>query len=560
MLLPLAIILPAVLAGFALLPGVRRYALDLGIAAPLPALAASVLVTPAEAFMLPDLLLGMRLQLTATGAVFLAGSALLWLACAVYARTALREADNKPGFALFWNLALSGMVTVILAADAASFYAGFTLVSLISWPLILHERTDRARRAGHVYITLAIGGEIALLAALVMAVEAAGGTLDIASIRGALPGSAHADIILGLLAIAFGIKAALIPLHVWAPLAYRAACVPAAAVLSGSIAKAGIVGLLAFMPLDAAPQFPGAWLAGLGFAGAFAAALAGLAMTHPRTVLAYSSISQLGLMTGTAGLALATGLPADAVIAAVAVYAFHHGLAKGALFLGTGAAAHTGGAAATRLRWIVGAAALSIAGFPLTGGMVAKLALKHEMPAVLQYAVIVSAVTTLLVLLRFMNVLRSNERADARAPLTLSMPVLVLSAGAIGLPWTMLGLLPVAPGYPFEPGNLLNAAWPVAAALVMFWLGRLWRGPPLPAGDILDPVLKAAGPARARLSRLALFGKPALPDFLSVLRERCGPWLDRAEAGLGPILPALLLLAVLTFAGGLWLAACFGHP
>lgn len=552
LLLPLAIGLPVLLAGLSLLPAMRRRVLDLGVIAPLPALAACLIAPRGEPFVLPDLLLGMSLQLGETGAVFLAGAGLVWLAASVYARTALDDDERRAGFALFWNLAIAGNAAVILAADAASFYVGFTLVSLISWPLILHRRTDRARRAGHVYIALAIAGEVALLAGLVMGVAAAGGSLDIATIRAALPGASGSALILGLLVVAFGIKTALIPLHVWAPLAYRAAPVPAAAVLSGAIAKAGIVGLLAFMPLEAGPQFTGAWLAGLGFAGVFGAAIAGLTQTHPRTVLAYSSISQLGLMTATTGLALATGMGAHAVIAAVALYAFHHGLAKGALFLGSGAAARTGGPAFTRLRWGLGLAAFSIAGFPLTGGMIAKLALKHEMPPAFEYGVIVSAVTTTLVLLRFLDVLSPNGEAGARAPLTLSAPAVLLSAGAVLLPWLFLGLAPVSPAYAVDAGNLVHAVWPLAAAALIYRFGRALRGPAIPPGDILFTVLEGASALRSRVSW------PAGPDGVrraaaslasAARRVRAGPWLDRAEDGLRSGLPAVIVLGALAFAG-----------
>ena len=68
----------------------------------------------------------------------------------------------------------------------------------------------------------------------------------------ALSASPWRAAILTLLILGFGAKIGLVPFHVWMPLAYRAAPIPAAAVLSGAAVKAGVIGLIRFLPLDAA--------------------------------------------------------------------------------------------------------------------------------------------------------------------------------------------------------------------------------------------------------------------------------------------------------------------
>ena len=79
----------------------------------------------------------------------------------------------------------------------------------------------------------------------------------------------------------------------------------------------------------------------LGVAAAFYGVAVGLTQTNAKTVLAYSSISQMGLITVGVGLAFSSPGTPHAALTATLVYAMHHGFAKGALFLGVGVASAT---------------------------------------------------------------------------------------------------------------------------------------------------------------------------------------------------------------------------
>jgi formate hydrogenlyase subunit 3/multisubunit Na+/H+ antiporter MnhD subunit len=105
----------------------------------------------------------------------------------------------------------------------------------------------RARR-GRVYITLAVAGETLLLAGLLIGAQAAD-SLQIAAVRAALGQAPLGGLAVALLVAGFGIKAGMVPLHVWLPLAHPVAPVPGSAVLSGAIVKAGLIGMLLFFPL-----------------------------------------------------------------------------------------------------------------------------------------------------------------------------------------------------------------------------------------------------------------------------------------------------------------------
>lgn len=274
-ILPLAALAwPLLLAALIALPELRTHGVRLLPLAPLPALwlalAGNEAVTTA-----PGLLLGVTLGLTEGGRLLLGMAAALWC----LAGLAAQPMAGKPSAALFagfWLLTLTGNLGVFVARDIVTFYVAFAAVSLAAWFLIVHDRSAKAMRAGKVYIVIALAGEVPLLVGLLLGADAAG-SMMIADVRDAIRVTG-----LVLLVIGFGIKAGLVPLHVWLPLAHPAAPVPASAVLSGAIVKAGLFGLLLFLP----EATFGPVLTGLGVTGAFAAALWGLTQWDAKAVLA----------------------------------------------------------------------------------------------------------------------------------------------------------------------------------------------------------------------------------------------------------------------------------
>jgi formate hydrogenlyase subunit 3/multisubunit Na+/H+ antiporter MnhD subunit len=128
-------------------------------------------------------------------------------------------------------------------------------------------------------------------------------------------------------------------MHGWMPLAYTAAPIPAAAVLSGAAVKAGVIGLIRFLPFEAALPGWGDALVVFGFVSAFYGVAIGITQRNPKAVLAYSSISQMGVIAVVLGMGLAAADKGAALDAAF--YAAHHVLVKSALFLAIGVVAAT---------------------------------------------------------------------------------------------------------------------------------------------------------------------------------------------------------------------------
>ncbi|NKI35608.1 NADH dehydrogenase [Wenzhouxiangella sp. XN79A] len=496
-LLPLlALAWPLLIGALAALPPLREHAIRLLPLAPLPALWLA-LVPPDEAVTrVPALLLGVQLELDATGRVLLGMAAALWLAAGVYA-AAYMTTPRKPAiFSGFWCLTLAGNLGVFLAADAVTFYVAFAAVSLASYFLVVHDGTREALRASRVYIVLAILGEAMLLIGFVLVVAGADATA-IPAMRDALAGDSMAPALrtlaIGLLIAGFGIKAGLMPLHVWLPLAHPAAPTPASAVLSGAIVKAGLIGVMRFLPEGDA--ITGGVLIALGLTGAYLAVLLGLGQARIKAVLAYSTVSQMGLLTATVG----AGLLADrsGAIQSATFYALHHGFAKGALFLAVGLLPLTRGASRWLLLAFVALVAASIAGLPGTGGALAKAAIKPAFDDPIQLIVGLSSITTALILARYLFLAARTEARDddGGAPLAMTIPVVACGLAALVLPWLLWSDHdPRSLAYLLKPVSIWTALWPVlVGAALAVGIGRLVtarnpKRPDVPEGDLVVPL------------------------------------------------------------------------
>jgi hydrogenase-4 component B len=481
----LALTWPLLMGALAAVPAIRPHALRLLPLAPLPALWLAALLAwgdlqmPTEA---PDLLLGVVLGAQAPAALLFGTTAALWFMAAIYAQGYMAGTRSPAVFTGFWCLTFTGNLGVFLAADVATFYVSFAAVSLAAYFLVVHSATQKALRAGRIYAVLVILGEVCLLLGFVIGASAADSLL-ISEVRAALPVSPLGHVATGLLVTGFGVKAGLIPLHVWLPLAHPAAPTPASAVLSGAIVKAGIVGLMLFL---APGMMLGNVLIAAGFFSAFAGALLGLTQRDPKAILAYSTISQMGVAIALIGAAL----QAAGDMRSVAFYAAHHGLAKGALFLSVGVVAATAGRWRAAALAAIGVVALSVAGAPLTGGGLTKAAAKTGLGPLATEALTLSAVTTTMVLVWFLYRLSLGKQAAAAAPPggLVALPTLALAVAALALPWllwsTWSGL---APDYVWRPATLWSAFWPILAGLALLALAGWWRWRParLPEGDII---------------------------------------------------------------------------
>ncbi|HEY9149502.1 MAG TPA: complex I subunit 5 family protein [Gammaproteobacteria bacterium] len=541
---PWILLVPGLPLGLALLmisPLARAWVPTLAPLALLPALAAVVML-PADTLLLDDWLLGLRLGLDTTGRVFLLFSALAWLCAALYARAWMATDPHRFRFTALFLLAMAGNLGLCIAQDALGFYLFFALMTFSAWGLILHRGHPAARHAGRTFLVLAVLGEAALLVALWFTV--ANGGADLALAPASVAAAPQRDLIIALLLVGFGVKAGLLGLHMSLPLAYDATPAPGAAVLASAMIKAGLLGWLRFLPLGA-EALPGwsAVLIMLGFAAAFYGVVIGLLQSSPRVILAYSSISQMGLMIAGIGLGLASPAAAGPVLFAVTLYALHHALVKSALFLGEGlsrAAAHGLIFAGMVLL------ALLLAGAPLTGGALAKYHLKALLdltpiasPGLLAGLLALASVGTSLLMARFLWQLHHRTRPTRRPRPALWLPWLLALLAALLLPWALV----MDTAALRTPAGLWQAGWPVLAGIALAFIGRHGMGalaPRVPAGDILIPLERLLqqgwrrGRAVLRINLTRRWRRLRDPGQ-EALQRLAGPVLgERLEASLRP--------------------------
>ncbi len=481
----------------AVLPAWRASLLVIGV---LPALAAAWLVPIGSTLSLPWLFLGTELGLDETSRIFLLFSAILWLAAGINAAQQIRSAARSRRFHALYLLAMAGNLWLIFGQDLFSFYAGFALMGLACYGLIIHDERARALQAGRVYLVMTLIGEVCLFAALVLIAQQTGSATPTAADLANIDALAVSLTLIGL-----GVKAGLVPLHLWLPSAYAEAPTPAGAVLASAMIKVALLGWLRFLPLGTAtwPEL-GAAIAVLGMVSLFYALAVGLVQSDAKALLGYSSISKMGLAVLIIGLILMRPSLAPAGIAALTLFAAYHALVKGGLFLGIGLRQETGwrGWGAVALLSGLAILALALAGAPFSSGALSKYLMKPLLNASpwpwLPAAMVVAAVATTLLMARFfwiafglqprepVHQLRWSALAwGAIVLLVLSFPFVLGPASS----WTT-NMIPVSLG--------LVAAAAVAAAA---WANPAWLRPLIgivPAGDLVVLVK----PARALAARL----------------------------------------------------------
>jgi formate hydrogenlyase subunit 3/multisubunit Na+/H+ antiporter MnhD subunit len=298
-------------------------------------------------------------------------------------------------FYFFFLMLLAGMEGVILTGDLFNMFVFIEIVSISSYLLIAYSLNPANLWASLRYLLLS-SLSIALFLIGIFLVYRACSTFSLRLIQsslaslsagggvaagGAAP-SAGAAKALGMaaatLTVGVGLKAAFVPLHTWLPDAHAAAPHPISALLSGVMIK---ISFLAVWRILAALSSTGiqALFRWLGPFTALLAVVLALSQTDSKRLLAFHSVSQMGLITAAYGAA--SGGSSAGLIACLA-HILSHSLFKSLLFLSVGAAIHLSGKRNLQQRggsappaWLMPlflVGALSISGLPPFNGYVSK--------------------------------------------------------------------------------------------------------------------------------------------------------------------------------------------
>jgi len=435
---------------------------------------------PAPAITLKWPLMLMHLDVDLISRPMLLLTAAAWTAAGVFAAASVSK--NKIWFWTGWLGSLTGMSLLLLAADVVSFYIGYAVLSLSAYLLVTHARDREAWRAGRIYLIMALMGEAAILAG-VLFIAAQLGNVELSEL------AEQTAILLEsparwLLLAGFAVKMGIIPLHMWLPLAHPAAPVPASAILSGVIVKAGLMGWLRLAPPSALEvEWLGLTLLSIGLFTVFAGAVLGLTQQRIKTVLAYSTISQMGLVLSAFALLYIAPERAEVMLPVIGLIVLHHGLNKASLFLACGSQpGHSGWRMA-----LVALPALSITAAPMTTGFVAKGWLKSGAQQALPeglWVLLISLSSTASALIMWRVWLLAKNLKDDAAPLRPEWFILTLLA--LTLPWIWAYEQDLL--YSLTLVSAWSATWPVLLALTVVAAStRLMPGRKavLPEGDLI---------------------------------------------------------------------------
>lgn len=359
---------------------------------------------------------------------------------------------------LFALMSLTGAYGVFLSFDLLGFFIFWELMTVGSFMMVLKY----SRSAGLKYFVLSVVGAFAMFLAIakIYALSGSFAFPDVANAVYYAMGRGDLALVFGLFLVAFGVKAGMFPLHVWAPDAYSETNQSYTAMFSGVLSKTGVYGfiliymligyrlMVEFGAFRSAPKF-GYIIAFLGGLTIIVGGLLAALQEDIRKLFAYSSISQIGYIL------VAFGVGTSLSIEAGIYHAISHALFKGLFFLivatiiyrtGKTTFADMGGLAEKMPFTFAMAfvAILSLAGIPPMAGFVSKwlifeAVISQNLP-ILGGMVFFGSAIGFVYLIRFTYAVWFGQRPtdlddtkDAPLPLAVAMAILAIPNIVFGI-------------------------------------------------------------------------------------------------------------------------------
>jgi len=368
----------------------------------------------------------------------------------------IKYMEGKARLGYFYSsflLTVLGMFGVVISQDFVSLFVFWEIMTWASFLLIIYNAYYKVKTKGIKYLIFSAIGAYAMLTAIVF-MKSNYGTFIISDLieQGAFDFKQNWFIPVFLL-IGFSVKAAVMPLHVWAPAAYSKSPMSFTTIFSGAMSKMGVFGIglvlttFYFSQTNRADfQWVSTILGWLGGITAVMATLYALIQKDAKKLLSYSSVAQLGYIV--VGLSTGTQL---GVMAALYL-AVMHAVFKGALFMVVGAVEKQAGTTdmtkvsglIRKMPWTFFVALVSIialAGVPPIGGFVGKWLIYEALITeshnyILVIVVFFSSTAAFLYSYRFLFGLflgqEEEETASVKeAPVTMLIPMVLLAVFSI---------------------------------------------------------------------------------------------------------------------------------
>ncbi len=287
--------------------------------------------------LLPGLELAFRVE--ALGMLFALVAGFLWPVTTLYAIGYMRghHEQNQTRFFAYFALSIAAVMGIAFAANLFTLFVFYEVLTLSTYPLVVHAGTDKARLGGRTYVGILLTTSILFFLLAIVGTWVVAGTLEF-QLGGLFPEGTSALVLSALLALfVFGIgKAAIMPFHRWLPAAMVAPTPVSALLHAVAVVKAGVFSVLKIcvyvFGLDTLYDLSmSQWLSYLAGLSILLASLIAMRQDNLKARLAYSTVSQLSYVT------LGALLANSAAVTGSAMHIAMHAFGKITLFFCAGA-------------------------------------------------------------------------------------------------------------------------------------------------------------------------------------------------------------------------------
>ena len=363
----------------------------------------------------------------------------------IYSSAFMKDRDRKGYYYMNFLFSIGAMFGIVFSQDLISLFFFWEIMTWSSFMMTIYC-CEEAQSVGLKYFVFSAIGAYSILMAIVIIYANIDSLLleDVFANFGSISEGLQIAVVV-LMIIGFGVKSAMMPLHVWAPDAYNMSPTPFTAIFSGALSKMGIFGIGLVLFKIAAGQgyynYVQEILAWVGALTALFATFYAIFQTDAKKLLAYSSIGQLGYII--TGLAIGTPLSISAALFLTVM----HGIFKAMLFFSVGAVQYRTGI--TNLNEISGLirkmpltfitalfGIITVSGVPPLAGFAGKWMLYESLIQSNHYFLVViiffASTAAFLYLYRFIFSLflgqEEEETKDVKeAPLRMTFPMIILS-------------------------------------------------------------------------------------------------------------------------------------
>ena len=279
--------------------------------------------------------MGLNLRLDGFRSLYALVASFIWLMTGLMSGEYFAHYKNRTRYYIFNQITLFATLGVFMSDDLMTTFIFFEIMSLASYPWVVHDENEGAMKAGKTYLAIAVFGGMVTLMGLFMAYNRTG-SLSFDAISAA---RGRSDMLLpaALILVGFAAKAGLFPLHIWLPQAHPVAPAPASALLSGVLTKTGVFGMLVICLRLMLGNVPfGNVMLALGLTTMLLGAMLALFSTNLKRILACSSMSQIGYITVGISMAVLLGEHGSIPASGAVMHMVNHSLLKLTLFMAAG--------------------------------------------------------------------------------------------------------------------------------------------------------------------------------------------------------------------------------